>query len=80
MSILDDMTRIIEMVRRLDKFDLLDDVLDELLRVREKIADLLEENRRLRRRLRARLEPEEDPIPYEGIYWFANRRFGLGEE
>lgn len=79
MSILDDVTRIIEMVRKLDRFNLLDDVLDELLRLREKIGDLLEENRRLRQRLRARLQPEDESIPYEGIYWFANRQFGLGE-
>lgn len=79
MNVLDDVTRIIEMVRKLDKFGLLDDLLDELLRLRGKIEELLKENRRLRERLRARLEPEDDPIPYEGIYWFANRCLG-GED
>lgn len=77
MSILDDFAKIVEMVRRLDKFDLLDDVLDELLRLREKVRDLVEENRRLKERLRSRLQEEAEALPYEGVYWFESRELEL---
>lgn len=69
MSILDDVTEVVKMVRKLDRFGLVDDVLDRLLRLREQVQDLLEENRRLRERLEE-LRSHGESLPYEGVYWF----------
>lgn len=69
MSILDDVTEVVKMVKKLDRFGVVDDVLDRLLRLREQVHDLLEENRRLKERLE-RLRHETEALPYEGVYWF----------
>lgn len=69
MSILDDVTEVVRIVRKMDKFELLDEVLDRLLRLREQVRDLIEENQRLKERL-DRLRAHEESLPYEGIYWF----------
>lgn len=69
MSILEDVTEVVRIVRKLDKFELLDEVLDRLLRLREQVEELLEENRRLKERL-DRLRAHEESLPYEGVYWF----------
>lgn len=84
MTVLDDVSKLVEMVRRYDRTGLVDDLLDELIRVRDKVQDLFEEvsrlrkkvrsllaeNRRLRERLRERIQEEAESLPYEGIYWF----------
>lgn len=69
MSIEDDLTEVVRIIRKFDKFDLVDEALDRLLSLRERVHDLLEENRRLRRQLE-RLRAREESIPYEGVYWF----------
>lgn len=69
MSILDDVTEVVKMVRKLDRFGLLDEVLDRLLHLREQVQELLEENRRLKERLE-RLRSQTESLPYEGVYWF----------
>lgn len=69
MSIEDDLADVVRIIRKFDRFDLVDEALDRLMSLRERVHELIEENRRLRRKLEA-LRARQESVPYEGVYWF----------
>lgn len=79
MSILEDLARLAETVRRVDRQDLADElgriveklrgmdreeILDEMFDIMERVRELLLENNDLKRRLKSRLQPGGDDLSY----------------
>lgn len=79
MHILDDMAKLVEAIRSMDRSELADELLklveklrtldrsellDELLHVAERVRELLQENQALRNRLKARLQSAADELSY----------------
>lgn len=79
MAILDELARLLESVRSLDRAELADDIgqliehvrsldrsemLDEVVDVAEKVRDVLRENHALRARLRAKLQTTEEELSF----------------